>query len=69
MYINLLAEMSRKNISRTELADKTGIKYTTLTDKLNGKTNFTVEEAIKIRKSAFSEFEYEYLFYKSPDMN
>lgn len=69
MYINLLAEMSRKNISRTELSDKTGIKYTTLTDKLNGKTNFTVEEAIKIRKSAFSEFEYEYLFYKSPDMN
>lgn len=64
MYENLQAEMARKNISRRNLSEMTGIKYSTISDKLNGRTKFDFEEALKIKNVAFPQFTLEYLFYK-----
>ena len=37
MYSNVKAEMARKNMSAVDLSEKTGIRYQTLVDKINGK--------------------------------
>lgn len=49
MYPNLRAELARKDMSIPQLAEMTGMKTTTLYDKYNGRTAFTLDEACKIR--------------------
>lgn len=49
MYPNLRAELARKDMSIPQLAEMTGMKTTTLYDKYNGRTAFTLDEAGKIR--------------------
>lgn len=49
MYPNLRAELARKDMSIPRLAELTGIKTTTLYDKYNGRSAFTLDEAVKIR--------------------
>ena len=64
MYKNLQAEMGRKNINRKQLSEMTGIKYSTISDKLNGRTKFDFDEALKIKNVVFPQFTLEYLFHK-----
>lgn len=64
MYRNLQAEMARSDINRKKLSQMTGIKYSTISDKLNGKTRFEFDEALKIKKVAFPDLTLEYLFHK-----
>lgn len=64
MYRNLQAEMARIDINRRNLSEMTGIKYSTISDKLNGKTKFEFDEALKIKNVAFPSFSLEYLFHK-----
>lgn len=64
MYRNLQAEMARNDISRRKLSELTGIKYSTISDKLNGKTKFDFDEALKIKTVAFPNLTLEYLFHK-----
>lgn len=45
---NLKAEIARKGITKTELAEKIGIHYNSLNNKINGVTNFSIEEAFRI---------------------
>ena len=49
MYENVKAEMARKNMSITDLAEATGIRYQTLTEKLRGKTPIKLSEAVRIK--------------------
>lgn len=49
MFPNLRAELARKGISIPQLAEMADMKVTTLYDKYNGRTAFTLDEAIKIR--------------------
>lgn len=49
MFPNLRAELARRNITIPKLAELTGIKTSTLYDKMNGRTAFTLDEAILIR--------------------
>lgn len=51
MYSNVKAELARRNLSVVDLSTKTGIRYQTLADKINGKYPMTLDEA-KMIKSA-----------------
>ena len=42
------SEMVKNDITRAELAKELGIDYSSLTQKINGKRQFTVGEAMKI---------------------
>ena len=44
----LKAEMVKANVSREKLCQELGLSYSTLTQKINGKRQFTVGEAVKI---------------------
>ena len=51
MYPNLNAEMARQGWTRKDLANKTGIRYQTLNEKLNGKRPFTFPERRLYRRN------------------
>lgn len=44
----LKAEMVKANVTRDALSEHLGVSYSTLTQKINGKRQFTVDEAVKI---------------------
>ncbi len=60
MFINLRAELVRKNMTIKDLAQKVDIKYSTLTRKFSGAKDFTYSEILKITK--FFNMTFEYLF-------
>lgn len=62
MYHNLDAEMARAKIKRRELAEKVGVTPTTLSLKLNGKSDLSLRECIVIKKAINSDLPIEYLF-------
>lgn len=62
MYPNLRAEMARKKITASELAEKLGITISTMSIKLNGKSDFTLKEALKIRAILEADMPIEVLF-------
>ena len=62
MFPNLRAELARRNMSIPQLAELVGMKTTTLYDKYNGRTAFTLEEAVKIRDMLGLEMSIEELF-------
>ena len=49
MYLNVKAELARQNLSVVDLSNKTGIRYQTLVEKLNGKYPLTLDEAKNIK--------------------
>lgn len=64
MYRNLLAEMVRSGITRKEISEKIKCNYGSITDKLNGKRSFTLDEACGIRENFFPNLSMDYLFKK-----
>lgn len=62
---NLKAEMVRFGISNSDIQSLLKCSAKTATNKLNGKTDFTVPEAFKIRKKFFPSLTLEYLFEKT----
>ncbi len=44
------ALMTVRNIKRSDLANQLGISYNTLTKKLNGKREFSINEILKIKE-------------------
>ena len=49
MYLNLRAEMARRNFNISSLAEEINIPVGTLSKKLRGKSNFSIKEAQKIK--------------------
>lgn len=62
MFPNLDAEMARKKITRTMLAEKIGKTPTTLSLKLNGKAPLTLAECVEIKSAVNPECTVDYLF-------
>lgn len=62
MLRNLEAEITRKKLSREEIASGIGISTRSLYDKLKGKSQFSVEEAFNLRRLFFPDKEMDYLF-------
>lgn len=59
---NLMAEMARYGIRSSDIQQILGCVGKTVTNKLNGETEFSVNEALKIRDSFFPGMRIEYLF-------
>lgn len=49
MYPNLRAEIARKGMTQIELAEMLGLSEGTLSQKMNGRYDFTLSEAIQIK--------------------
>lgn len=64
MFPNLEAEMARKGLKGKDLAEILGVRVATVYDKLNGKYPFSLDEAMKIKRTFFPEYSIEYLFSK-----
>lgn len=62
MYRNLRAEMARSNVTIRDLATRLGMRYATLSDKINGHFRFYYDEALQIKNEFFPDCELEYLF-------
>ena len=65
MYLNVKAELARQNLSVVDLSSKTGIRYQTLVEKLNGKYPLTLDEAKKIKAALGVDISMEELFARS----
>ena len=66
MFNNLNAEMARKKLSMKALAERTGINYESLKNKLSGATEFKRSELLLI-KEEFPEYSLDYLFATEED--
>ena len=64
MYLNVKAELARQNLSVVDLSYKTGIRYQTLVEKLNGKYPLTLDEAKNIKAVLGVDLSMEELFAK-----
>ena len=62
MYLNVKAELARRDMSLVDLSNKTGIKYMSLIRKINGKYPLTLDEAKLIKKSLEVDVPLEELF-------
>lgn len=62
MYANVKAEMARQGLTVVDLSNKTGIRYQSLTDKINGRAPIKLEEAQKIKKALAVKISLEELF-------
>ena len=62
MFPNLDAEMARKKITRTLLAEKIHKTPTTVCLKLNGKAPITLTECLEIKEAIDTELSIDYLF-------
>jgi hypothetical protein len=61
-YKNLRAEMARNGVTVGQLAASLGVRFATVSDKLNGRSRFFYDEATQIKKCFFSSCSLEYLF-------
>lgn len=63
MFLNILAEMTRRQISKQEMANYLGMSIWTFDRKVKNITGFTVNEIIKMQKIFNSrDCTFEYLF-------
>ena len=66
-YRNLKAEMARKDITIKDLMAVTGKSRPGISNNLNGRGRFTVEESLAIRRAYFPEMSIDYLFESDED--
>ena len=63
MYPNLYAELARRGKTKRDLAAMISMPYSTLLDKLNGRTQFTLAETVKIKEAIKSDLAIDILFF------
>lgn len=62
MYPNLRAEMGRRNVDLSTLAEALGITLQTVSRKFNGKNDWTYHEAVKVKRYLDVDMPIEELF-------
>lgn len=62
VYRELEAKIAYKGISKKMLADNIGMNYNTLLAKMNGKSKFTLDEAVKVKAYLKEDSSIEELF-------
>lgn len=62
MFPNLRAEMARKGLDNKTLSMGLGVSPKTLSNKLSGKSEFTLSEIVRIKNQYFPNLSLEYLF-------
>lgn len=61
-YGNLKAEMGRRDITIEEIARIIGVHRNSASNKINGPSSFSIEEAMAIKSKFFPDLDYKYLF-------
>ncbi|MDT1950095.1 helix-turn-helix domain-containing protein [Carnobacterium divergens] len=64
MLNNLEKVRKQKGVTLTDMADLLHVRYQTISDKINGVSDFKFSEAILIHDNFFSEYDLTYLFTK-----
>lgn len=62
MLANLEKVRKQKNITLADMADLLEVRYQTVSEKIDGKSDFKFGEALKIQEEFFPEYEIKYLF-------
>lgn len=62
MLNNLEKIRKEKGVSLVDIADVLKIRYQTVSDKINGHSDFKFGEAVLIKNTFFPEYEIEFLF-------
>lgn len=62
MYPNLEAELKRRGIKRADIAACLGCAITTVSEKMQGNSDFSLGAAMKIKKLLGGKLSIEYLF-------
>lgn len=60
--LNINKIIKEKGISIAAISRKSGISYSTVRDKLTGRSEFKINETIKIYNTFFKEYDYVWLF-------
>lgn len=66
-YPNLKAEMARSNVGVKDLMVVTGKSRAGVSNNLNGRGKFSIDESIAIRNNLFPEISIDYLFASDED--
>lgn len=64
VFVNLRAELGRKQLTIDRIAKELGMNRDTLSRKLRGKTHLTLEDAFALKNRYFDDLSIEYLFSK-----
>jgi plasmid maintenance system antidote protein VapI len=64
MYANLKTEMAVKGVTIEAIAELLGIHRNSVSNKINGNSSFTIEEAVCIKDAHFRYADMQYLFRK-----
>lgn len=62
MLRNLEKVRKEKGVSLVDIADLLKVRYQTVSDKIKGRSDFSVREAILIQETFFPEYELKFLF-------
>ena len=64
MYVNFITAMKAKGVTYTQIAELLNCRYQTISDRINGNTEagFLFEDAVKIKKVFFPEYDVEFLY-------
>ena len=66
MYPNLEAELKRRRIRRSDLAKRLGVGISTISEKMQGKSDFSIRMAFEIQQLVGQDIPIETLFAKEP---
>ena len=62
MLTNLSNELQHKNVTQRAVAKMLGLSEKSMVNKMNGTSEFTIGEALMIRREILPEFTFDYLF-------
>lgn len=68
MYENLIGIMAIRKVKRIDISKSLGIDRSTLENKLNGKSKFTIAEIFFIQQKFFPDKKSEWLFERSKNI-
>ena len=67
--LNVQKALVAKNVSMKALAQFLGVTEKTVQNKIQGDTDFTFPEAMRIKRDLLPEYEYDYLFATEDDQS
>ena len=62
--LNVGEVRKEKQVTLVDMADLLGVKYQTISDKIDGRSDFKFGEALLIQEKFFPEYELKFLFSK-----
>lgn len=67
VFPNLVAEIARRGIKKTSIAEQIGVSSRTLYSKISGETSFTWEEVCAIKDYFFPDMDQRTLFKRTDE--